>query len=698
MNEPPDFSHKGYRVLRQLGHNSLGGRVTYQVERCCDSPEGGLCQRTLAVLKQFQFAQSESDWSGFQAHEAETQALQQLNHPGIPKYLDSFETPQGFCLVQEYKAAPSLAEPRSWQPHEIQQIAQSILEILVYLQAQPSPAIHRDLKPENILVDEQLNVYLVDFGFARLDIGSVAISSLVKGTLGFMPPEQLFNHQLTTASDLYGLGVTLICLLTGIRSADAGDLVDADYRLQFRQLMPPLQRGWVMWLERLVEPNPQDRYSSAAQALEALKTIDFTRLPKLRLSCDAPNWGVDQCINLKAKHPGEMLHQTVNLSNPIPQTLLTGWWEIAPDASAADPDPDGAPWVAVQPQRFQGNQLDCDLFIDTQQLSPNRTYTQRLLLHTNATAETEVCTLAVTTTAAPVPAPYIFLGLTFVLFCTLGVLLMARNPVTFWASIAFILAGFTTTEHLLRRQARERLPKRYQRFPLGGAFLGQVGGVLLGLTLSAFAYWQLLQATVTAIPRPGLTDWLLAEGWGAIASPATAVGAAIGALLGSGIVARRYFPAVKRTLLLLLLVLLYYIGHYLGSVWFLLSTKPTVSALELVTILITGLLPLSLMASLDALRSTISTHNQQTLLPQESTTSALVIAGLGLLAGAGVGQLIALRLVEAERASLSAAVGGAIASTTFLALLLFLGTRSLWQQSRQLARYRRRHINRQRNG
>jgi serine/threonine protein kinase len=86
------------------------------------------------VIKQFVFAQSGSDWSGFKAYEREIQVLQGLDHPGIPHYLDSFETPAGFCMVQEYKNAQSLAVPRSFDPDEIKQIAISVLDILVYLQ------------------------------------------------------------------------------------------------------------------------------------------------------------------------------------------------------------------------------------------------------------------------------------------------------------------------------------------------------------------------------------------------------------------------------------------------------------------------------------------------------------------------------------------------------------------------------------
>ncbi len=144
--------------------------------------------------------------------------------------------------------------PRSFSPDEIKQIALSVLEILVYLQNRIPPIIHRDIKPENILVGDQINVTLVDFGFARIGEGEVAISSMVKGTLGFMPPEQLFNRQLTAASDLYGLGATLICLLTGTKSTAIGNLINQAYRIHFKHLVPKLSLRWIDWLQKMVKP------------------------------------------------------------------------------------------------------------------------------------------------------------------------------------------------------------------------------------------------------------------------------------------------------------------------------------------------------------------------------------------------------------------------------------------------------------
>lgn len=196
--------------------------------------------------------------------------LRAIAHPAIPKYLDSFETSDGFCLIQEYKEAPSLAAQKQLSAKQIERIALSILKILVDLQNHTPPIIHRDIKPENILLDRDDRVYLIDFGLARLRDEEVAVSSVAAGTPGFMPPEELFNRRLSEASDLYSLGATLISLLTGTRSVDIGRLLDANYRFNFKHLVAAVDPHFIRWLTKMVEPNVKDRYPNARVALEAL--------------------------------------------------------------------------------------------------------------------------------------------------------------------------------------------------------------------------------------------------------------------------------------------------------------------------------------------------------------------------------------------------------------------------------------------
>ncbi|OUL20340.1 serine/threonine protein kinase [Nostoc sp. T09] len=261
----PDFSQQGYQVIQELGRNREAGRTTYLAH--------ALKTDQRVVIKEFRFASVIPDWSGLKAYEREIEILQQLNHSRIPRYIDSFETPAGFYMLQEYKNAPSLGLQRHFHPEDIKKIAVSVLEILVYLQKLVAPIIHRDIKPENLLVDEQLNAYLIDFGLARIKGAKMTLSSFAAGTPGFMPPEEHFGYPLTEASDLYSLGATIICLLTCTRSVNIGQLIDAKHRLNLQKLIPQISPCFRLWLMKMVANKRQHRYANAAMALEALKPI-----------------------------------------------------------------------------------------------------------------------------------------------------------------------------------------------------------------------------------------------------------------------------------------------------------------------------------------------------------------------------------------------------------------------------------------
>ena len=484
MSNFPDFSELGYQVIRELGHNYIGGRITYLATNTrIQQP---------VVVKQFQFAKFNSDWSGFKAYEREIQVLQGLSHPGIPRYLDSFETPDGFCMVQEYKNAQSLAVPRSFDPDEIKQIAVSLLEILVYLQNRIPSVIHRDIKPENILVDEQLNVYLVDFGFARIGGGEVAMSSVALGTLGFMPPEQLYNRQLTEATDLYSLGMTLICLLTRTKSTAIESLIDEDNRINFKPLVPQLSLRFIDWLEKLVQHNPKNRYANATAALEALKPIYVIRIPEVQLS--------QSSLGFKAFRLGERLAQTITVNNSIPETVLEGRWEVASHPSDPPHTPKTHSWIKIAPAKFVSNQAECRITVDTSQLMADKTYERQILLHTNSARETYSLTVHVQTAAIPVALskpPYLPLGLLGSLsFCSVWVIaqilpLWNLSPVIITVLMLVILSG--ALSEAVKGGIAEKVFKHFPP-PPEGAFPSRPGEIILCLML-----WQFILVAIVLV-------------------------------------------------------------------------------------------------------------------------------------------------------------------------------------------------------
>ncbi|MDJ0718253.1 MAG: serine/threonine-protein kinase [Prochloraceae cyanobacterium] len=262
----PNFPNfKGYEVVEILSQNYQGGRFTYKARE--------KSSKETVIIKQFRFAVAGSDWSGYKALEKEIEFLQTLKYPGIPKYQTSFDSEDGFCFTLEYIDAKPLSTQKRYSSKEIFDLATKILDILVYLQSQEPPVIHRDIKPENILISTERQIYLVDFGLARLDNQTMSTSSVVGGTLGFMPPEQLLGKKLDTSSDLYSLGITLICLLTGTPSTKINELIDTSFEVNYRRLLETeVEKPFLKWLDKMVSPTAQKRFRSASMALDALRT------------------------------------------------------------------------------------------------------------------------------------------------------------------------------------------------------------------------------------------------------------------------------------------------------------------------------------------------------------------------------------------------------------------------------------------
>jgi serine/threonine protein kinase len=385
MNDFPDFSPHGYQVISELGRNAAGGRVVYLCQTLVEPVER-------VVIKQFQFAKG-SGWSQFKEIEREMQVLKDLEHRGIPHYIGSIQTDDGYSIVQEFKDAQALSIPRSFDPDQIKVIAVAVLEILVYLQNRIPSVIHRDIKPENVLVDEDLNVYLIDFGFARIGGGEVAMSSVAAGTFGFMAPEQMYNKGLTEATDLYGLGAMLIALLTQTKSSRMDALIDEDGKITFQHLTPKLSMGFMKWLEKMVAPRVVDRYPNAESALTALNPIYVIRHPCVEFS--------QSSLEFNATKLGEKITQSITVRNLTAETLLEGNWSIEPHPN--DPPNSGRihKWISFSSVQVKGNEVECDITIDTSKLVAQTVGTRSIVLKSNAVPDTHSLSIEVMTAQLP---------------------------------------------------------------------------------------------------------------------------------------------------------------------------------------------------------------------------------------------------------------------------------------------------------
>jgi serine/threonine protein kinase len=231
------------------------------------------------IIKLLRFSDG-FEWDDLKLFEREAATLKNLDHPGIPKYLDYFEVDEidmpGFALVQSYIEASSLEtlirSGRKFSETEIIEIAEQLLELLVYLHQQCPPIIHRDIKPSNILLKNRSGhsigeVYLVDFGSVQTAAKKEEGTITIVGSYGYIPLEQ-FGGQATAASDLYSLGMTLIYLLTGTHPAE---LPQVEGQVVFNaNISKRLER----WLKKMTHPHLDKRFDNAAFAQAALKSKD----------------------------------------------------------------------------------------------------------------------------------------------------------------------------------------------------------------------------------------------------------------------------------------------------------------------------------------------------------------------------------------------------------------------------------------
>lgn len=201
-----------YRIVRRIGEGGMG--TVYLAEQA----DGAFERRVALKLVRGAFASRELE----RRFQAERRILARLEHPGIARLIDGGTTLDGVSwFSMEFVEGERIDDHCEARRLTIEQRLRLFLEVCgAVAHAQRNLVVHRDLKPSNILVTPEGAVKLLDFGIARLLDEENAEHTGTHArvlTPAYASPEQVSGEPVTTATDVYSLGVVLYELLTGTR-------------------------------------------------------------------------------------------------------------------------------------------------------------------------------------------------------------------------------------------------------------------------------------------------------------------------------------------------------------------------------------------------------------------------------------------------------------------------------------------------
>lgn len=203
-----------YRLIELIGRGGMG--EVYQAERADDHYRS----RVAIKLVRVDHDASRVAWR----FRSERQILAQLEHPNIARLIDGGATDDGVpYLVMELIAGQAIDVYCEERQLSITQRVRLFLQVCAAVSfAHQRLVVHRDLKPGNILVTADGTVKLLDFGIAKLieseqatEPSDMTATHVRVMTMEYASPEQVRGDPITTASDVYSLGVVLYRLLTG---------------------------------------------------------------------------------------------------------------------------------------------------------------------------------------------------------------------------------------------------------------------------------------------------------------------------------------------------------------------------------------------------------------------------------------------------------------------------------------------------
>lgn len=206
--------------------------------------------------------------------------LATLRHPNLTRVTDHFVIEgQGQYLVMDCIEGEDLRERMdrvgTLSEEETVIIGAAICDALRYLESVSPPVVHRDIKPGNVKIMPNGQIYLVDFGLAKLVQPNQATTTGARAmTPGYSPPEQYGTARTDHRSDIFSLGATLYAALTGAIPEDAlAQAMDQVKLTPVRKQSSKVSRRMAAVIEKSLAIRPDDRFQTADEFKQALLSV-----------------------------------------------------------------------------------------------------------------------------------------------------------------------------------------------------------------------------------------------------------------------------------------------------------------------------------------------------------------------------------------------------------------------------------------
>jgi serine/threonine-protein kinase len=280
----------------------------------------------------------------------EARAAAKLSHPNIVTVHQICQVEGIYFIVMELVEGKTLAElvrARAIAPREATRIITEAVRGLAH--AHKRGLIHRDIKPGNIMVTGDGQVKMTDFGLARdifRDSDDTDMGRAV-GTPLYMAPEQCEGDEGDSRSDVYALAATYYVALTRRPPYDGRTTQEVMDRQRFdpppdpRKVVPSLPPAVFRIIEKAMSKDPDGRYQTAAELLNALEGLDFATLdPNATLTLDAVSAQISGVTPEVGSHVGAVMQSAIRRaehSRSLSATRAMGgastspmrWWILA---------------------------------------------------------------------------------------------------------------------------------------------------------------------------------------------------------------------------------------------------------------------------------------------------------------------------------------------------------------------------------